>query len=200
MLTRRGPGGGVPLAADYLVVTGDGVGRDLPYSFLARVQGQFDASYRQAGHTAAPGSLTREFGPVLQREMQAATRAKDGGKASQVAAQVAEVKSVMIDNIEKVLDRGERIETLVDKTETLQHASKDFARSGKKLRNHLWWQNLKMKLIIAFVALSAILVIFLLACYSGGKNCTKKKEKPEGEAAEQAARLLLHLAHNNFNF
>ena len=188
------------MAADYLVVTGDGVGRDLPYSFLARVQGQFDASYRQAGHTAAPGSLTREFGPVLQREMQAATRAKDGGKASQVAAQVAEVKSVMIDNIEKVLDRGERIETLVDKTETLQHTSKDFARSGKKLRNHLWWQNLKMKLIIAFVALSAILVIFLLACYSGGKNCTKKKEKPEGEAAEQAARLLLHLAHNNFNF
>ena len=176
------------------MVSGEGVGREAAYSFLARVQGQFDATYRQAGHSAAPGSLTREFGPVLAREMQAAAQAHDGGKASQVAAQVAEVKSVMIDNIEKVLDRGERIETLVDKTENLQHVSKDFARSGKKLRNHLWWQNLKMKLIIAFVVASAIIVIFLLACYSGGKNCTKKKQPQEGEGADQPARLLLQLA------
>lgn len=34
--------------------------------------------------------------------------------------QVDEVKSVMVQNIEKVLERGERIELLVDKTDSLK--------------------------------------------------------------------------------
>ena len=33
--------------------------------------------------------------------------------------QVDEVKSIMVDNIEKVLQRGEKIELLVDKTDDL---------------------------------------------------------------------------------
>ncbi|KAL5818582.1 hypothetical protein ACOSQ4_022424 [Xanthoceras sorbifolium] len=40
-------------------------------------------------------------------------------KLAKVKAQVSEVKGVMMENIEKVLDRGEKIELLVDKTENL---------------------------------------------------------------------------------
>ena len=35
--------------------------------------------------------------------------------------QVNEVKDVMVENIEKVLERGERIELLVDKTDVLRN-------------------------------------------------------------------------------
>ncbi|KAF2548806.1 hypothetical protein F2Q70_00019390, partial [Brassica cretica] len=41
-------------------------------------------------------------------------------KLAKVKAQVSEVKGVMMENIEKVLDRGEKIELLVDKTENLR--------------------------------------------------------------------------------
>lgn len=34
--------------------------------------------------------------------------------------QVSEVKNIMVDNIEKVLERGEKIELLVDKTDNLR--------------------------------------------------------------------------------
>jgi vesicle-associated membrane protein 72 len=34
--------------------------------------------------------------------------------------QVDEVKNIMVDNIEKVLERGEKIELLVDKTDNLR--------------------------------------------------------------------------------
>ncbi|GMN25064.1 hypothetical protein TIFTF001_050354 [Ficus carica] len=40
-------------------------------------------------------------------------------KLAKVKAQVSEVKGVMMENIEKVLDRGEKIELLVDKMENL---------------------------------------------------------------------------------
>ena len=36
------------------------------------------------------------------------------------AMQVDEVKNIMVDNIEKVLERGEKIELLVDKTDNLR--------------------------------------------------------------------------------
>eukprot|EP00878_Enallax_costatus_P040359 GHUV01046534.1.p2 GENE.GHUV01046534.1~~GHUV01046534.1.p2 ORF type:complete len:121 (-),score=55.73 GHUV01046534.1:404-766(-) len=37
----------------------------------------------------------------------------------------------------------------------------------------MWWQNFRMKIILAAVVVVLVVVIFLLACYSGGRNCTK---------------------------
>ena len=40
-----------------------------------------------------------------------------------------------MDNIEKVLDRGEKIEVLVDKTEALRFQADNFHKQGRALRN-----------------------------------------------------------------
>ncbi|KAJ6908857.1 hypothetical protein NC652_019960 [Populus alba x Populus x berolinensis] len=47
-----------------------------------------------------------------------------------------------------VLDRGERIELLVDKTENLQFQADSFQRQGRQLRRKMWLQNLQMKLMV----------------------------------------------------
>jgi hypothetical protein len=44
------------------------------------------------------------------------------------------VKNVMVQNIEKVLERGERIDILVDKTDTLNQASFAFKKRSTELR------------------------------------------------------------------
>jgi hypothetical protein len=41
-------------------------------------------------------------------------------KVASVQRQVDEVKNIMVDNIERVLERGEKIELLVDKTDNLR--------------------------------------------------------------------------------
>nr|GEY91704.1 vesicle-associated membrane protein 727 [Tanacetum cinerariifolium] len=46
-----------------------------------------------------------------------------------------------------VLDRGEKIELLVDKTENLQFQADSFQRQGRSLRRKMWLQNLQMKLM-----------------------------------------------------
>lgn len=51
-----------------------------------------------------------------------------------------QVKDVMIENIEKVLDRGERLDLLVDKTEALQGEAWAFRREAKRARRVMWWQ------------------------------------------------------------
>lgn len=44
-------------------------------------------------------------------------------------AQIDEVKDVMIENIDRVLERGERIELLVDKTDRLSQTAFKFQQS-----------------------------------------------------------------------
>ncbi len=83
---------------------------------------------------------------------------------------VNDVKDVMMENIEKVLERGEKIELLVDKTDQLQNQAEQFQRKGKQLRRAMWWQNCRMKLMVLGIVLVLAVVIFLIACFYGGNN------------------------------
>ncbi|KAH0458941.1 hypothetical protein IEQ34_011755 [Dendrobium chrysotoxum] len=82
---------------------------------------------------------------------------EDISNLAKVNAQVSEVKGVMMQNIEKVLDQGEKIELLVDKTENFRSQAQDLRQQGTKLRKKMWWQTMKMKLIV--------LVIIVLSSY-----------------------------------
>lgn len=60
---------------------------------------------------------------------------------SAVKNQIEDVKNVMVENIEKVLERGEKIELLVDKTDRLNQQAFQFVSNSKKLRTAMWWKN-----------------------------------------------------------
>jgi len=55
-----------------------------------------------------------------------------------------QVRSVMIDNIDKVLERGDRLELLVDKTANMQGNTVRFRRQARRFRNTVWWRNVKL--------------------------------------------------------
>ncbi|RYR76122.1 hypothetical protein Ahy_A01g000720 isoform D [Arachis hypogaea] len=53
------------------------------------------------------------------------------------------ILTIMVDNIEKILERGDRIELLIDKTATTQDSAFHF-RKQSKFRRALWMKNLKL--------------------------------------------------------
>lgn len=53
----------------------------------------------------------------------------------------------MVQNLERVLQRGERIELLVQKTEELQTNAQDFRKTSTALKRHFWWRNMKLWII-----------------------------------------------------
>nr|ACG34366.1 vesicle-associated membrane protein 725 [Zea mays] len=116
----------------YCVVAVESVGRQIPIAFLDRVKEDFTKKYGGGkAATAAANSLNREFGSKLKEHMQyCVDHPEEVSKLAKVKAQVSEVKGVMMENIEKVLDRGEKIELLVDKTENLRSQAQDFRQQG----------------------------------------------------------------------
>ncbi|CAI8583997.1 unnamed protein product [Vicia faba] len=147
----------------YCVVADESTGRQVPMAFLERVKDDFVSKYGgEKASTAPPNSLNKEFGPKLKEHMQYCVDHPDEiSKLAKVKAQVSEVKGVMMENIEKVLDRGEKIELLVDKTDNLHHQAQDFRSSGTSIRRKMWLQNMKVKLIVLGILIALILIIVL---------------------------------------
>ena len=48
-----------------------------------------------------------------------------------------------------------------------------FHKTGRQLRSKMWWQNMKMKILVVMVVLILIFIIFLIVCFAGSSNCIK---------------------------
>ncbi|WMV46046.1 hypothetical protein MTR67_039431 [Solanum verrucosum] len=157
----------------YCVVAEESVGRQIPITLLECIKDDFMSKYGSGkAATAPPNSLNKEFGPKLKEHMQyCAEHPEEISKLAKVKAQVSEVKGVMMENIEKVLDRGEKIELLVDKTKNLHHQAQDFRNTGTQIRRKMWLQNMKIELIVLGILIALILIIVLSVCK--GFNCGK---------------------------
>ncbi|KAF9612286.1 hypothetical protein IFM89_038856 [Coptis chinensis] len=150
----------------YCVVAAESAGRQVPIAFLERVKDEFAKRYGGGkAATSAPNGLKKEFGPKLKEHMQYCVDHPDEiSKLAKVKAQVSEVKGVMMENIEKVLDRGEKIELLVDKTENLRSQAQDFRQQGTKMRRKMWVANMKIKLVVLGIVIALILIVVLSVC------------------------------------
>ncbi|KAK6911252.1 v-SNARE, coiled-coil homology domain [Dillenia turbinata] len=151
----------------YCVVAVESVGRQVPIAFLERVKEDFNKRYGGGkAATAVAKSLNKEFGPKLKEHMQfCVDHPEEVSKLEKVKAQVSEVKGVMMENIEKVLDRGGKIELLVDKTENLRSQAQDFRQIGTKMRRKMWLKNMKIKLIVLGIIIVLILIVVLSVCH-----------------------------------
>jgi len=74
------------------------------------------------------------------------------------------LKDSLVENIDKVLARGELIDLLVDKSEGLNEQSFVFKRNAKKLKQEMWWKNTKLMLGIGGGALFVVYCIIASSC------------------------------------
>jgi vesicle-associated membrane protein 7 len=81
-----------------------------------------------------------DFSPIMAQRMEYFSNDPKADTISRVRGEIMEVKHIMIENVEKVLDRGERLDLLVDKTEHLQGEAFAFRREARRLKHKMWWK------------------------------------------------------------
>lgn len=156
----------------YLCMADEEFGKRQPYAFLEEIKRRFvNSSLKQRARTAHANEFRRDFGQVLASQMSLFSDPghDDTDQISKVRREVNEVKDVMTQNIEKVLERGERIDVLVGKAEELDHSSQVFHRQSTRLRQKMWWQDKKMCLILLLVLAVIIAAIVLVVLGVEGK-------------------------------
>ncbi|CAA7270758.1 unnamed protein product [Cyclocybe aegerita] len=86
-----------------------------------------------------------------------------------VQAQIDDTVGIMRENITKVAERGERLEALQDKTDTLAVSAQGFRRGANRVRKNMWWKDMKMRIIIG-AAIVIILVIIIVSIVKATQN------------------------------
>ena len=151
----------------YLCMADDDEKRRVPFAFLDDVNARFRERYGDRARTAIAFAMNEEFARILQQQMTFFNADPAADNIGRVRAQINDVKDVMVQNIEKVLERGEKIELLVDKTDRLNQQAFKFERQSKRLKNAMWWKNMKMTIAIG-VCLTG-LVYFIASMFCGTK-------------------------------
>lgn len=66
----------------------------------------------------------------------------------------------MRENINKVSQRGERLDSLQDKTDNLAVSAQGFRRGANRVRKQMWWKDMKMRMcIIAGIIILLVVII-----------------------------------------
>lgn len=148
----------------FLCMSEEGFGRKIPYAFLEDVKNKFFETYGNAALNAVSYEYNTEFSRTLQQQMDYFSNDPNADAVTRVRGGMAEVKHIMIENIEKVLERGERIELLVDKTDHLSSEAFIFRKEARKLKNKMWWKNVKMIILIVIGLLLLLYIVLALSC------------------------------------
>ncbi|KYQ90809.1 synaptobrevin domain-containing protein [Tieghemostelium lacteum] len=160
----------------YLCMADEEFGRRLPFAFLEDVKNRFKSIYGDKGKTALAYGMNADFSRTLENLMDYYSNNAGADKLSKTRAEVDEVKNILVSDIApQLLKRGEKIEILVGRTEQLNQQSFKFKKQSQQLKCAMWWKNVKMMLIIAFVVAIILFIIITMAC--GGFSYEKCKHK-----------------------
>ncbi|PIN20728.1 Synaptobrevin/VAMP-like protein [Handroanthus impetiginosus] len=150
----------------YLCMANDTFGRRIPFSYLEDIQMRFMKNYGRVASYAPAYAMNDEFSRVLHQQMEFFSSNPSADTLNRVRGEVSEVRTIMVDNIDKILERGDRIELLVDKTATMQDSAFHFRKQSKRLRRALWMKN--AKLLAMLTCLIVVLLYCIIAAACGG--------------------------------
>ncbi|XP_071567751.1 vesicle-associated membrane protein 3 [Temnothorax nylanderi] len=90
---------------------------------------------------------------------QNAQQAGASKKLQQTQATVDEVVGIMKVNVEKVLERDQKLSELENRADALQQGATQFEQHAGKLKRKYWWKNLKMMLILGIICVIILIII-----------------------------------------
>mmetsp|Transcript_25479 Transcript_25479/g.59679 ORF Transcript_25479/g.59679 Transcript_25479/m.59679 type:complete len:226 (-) Transcript_25479:1331-2008(-) len=147
----------------------------IPFAFLEDTKDRFLAQFGlENAQQAIAFAMNEDFKGTLSERMEffntdEADRSIDN--IGTVKSQIDEVKDVMVQNIERVLERGEKIELLVDRTNELNQQAFRFESSSRQLRRHMYWRQIKCRIMIGIVIAITLYFATVSVCGFGFQHC-----------------------------
>lgn len=116
------------------------------------------------------GAELRNGKKLLQQKMEFYNNPQND-KITALNDDINQVVDVMMDNMDKVLTRGDRIDTLQEKSSNLAEQAQQFQDRSTELKRALCMKNLKFTLMIVFAVILVIIIILMIACKPNFSNC-----------------------------
>lgn len=160
----------------YLVVAKSDLGRRVPFGYLVEIKKRFLAEYdaQRTNFAGLPAYGAAAFNSQLKSLMveYGTTKAGQEDAFKNVQSEIDNVRGIMTENIERVLERGERIDLLVDKTDRLGGSARDFRVRSRGLKRRMWWKNVRLMVLLVVVIIFLVYLLVGFGCGLPGKSCS----------------------------
>ncbi|CAK9317488.1 unnamed protein product [Citrullus colocynthis] len=148
-----------------LCMADDTAGRRIPFAFLEDIHQRFVRTYGRAVHSANAYGMNDEFSRVLSQQMEYYSNDPNADRINRLKGEMSQVRNVMIENIDKVLERGDRLELLVDKASNMQGNTMRFRKQARRFRNTVWWKNVKLMIMLIILLLVIAYLVLAFVCH-----------------------------------
>ncbi len=126
----------------------------MPFGFLAELQRRFTSLPSSSSVADVPAhGMQGTFGPVIEELMETYNTSPPVDELERAKNELNQVKDIMVQNVEQILSRGERIDLLVDKTDSMANQATAFRRGARTVRRQQYWRNQKILALSAAVGL-----------------------------------------------
>ncbi|TYI76225.1 hypothetical protein E1A91_D06G061600v1 [Gossypium mustelinum] len=156
-----------------LCMADDASGRIIPFAFLEDIHKKFVKTFGRAVHSASAYAMNDEFSRVLCQQMDHFSRNPNVDRLNRLKGEMNQVQSVLIDNIEKALERGDRLALLVEKAITMQqpmqgnNSTVALKRKARSYKNVIWWRDCKFTATLMLLFLLTIVYVSLAFVCNG---------------------------------
>jgi len=159
----------------YIMIGGISYPQRTAHACLEELQRTFVNKFGDKATTAKERSLDKQCASILKMLCQKYDNLQEVDKLSAVKGKVDAVKIVMQENVDLALQNTVKLESIERAAEELQQQAGVFKRNANELKKKMWWKNIKMKLIIAFIILAIIGIIVGVAVAEAKANGTMKR-------------------------
>jgi len=154
---------------DYPIRVASQCHEELSRTFMAKA----GKSWESAKEGGLNGSCEKLLSTVIQKYDDLATVSP----AHAVQGKIDNVTNQMSANIKGALANTEKLEDMEAQTEALRNSAGIFKNNAHVLRKKMWWKDLKMRLLIAGIAIAIITAIgLIIAAETGAFESDDDKE------------------------
>uniref|UniRef100_K3XBK8 V-SNARE coiled-coil homology domain-containing protein n=1 Tax=Globisporangium ultimum (strain ATCC 200006 / CBS 805.95 / DAOM BR144) TaxID=431595 RepID=K3XBK8_GLOUD len=168
----------------YMCMAEEQVQTNVAFAMLAELKDAFVAHYGEQGKTAIAFGMM-PFASTLEALMKKYDNYKIDTPLSQIRQKMEKVKMVMIENVNQLMDRGEKIDLLVMRTDKLQKDALVYEKTAKKVKNVYWWKNVKYWVFIALLLCLLALALSFMVCGIDFESCGARIESSAGNELDK---------------
>jgi vesicle-associated membrane protein 7 len=165
----------------YIVVSDADTQARTAYGMLAEAKEAFKQQFGNGGYPK-PADLNAarcgKFSSTLAQKIRYFNDNPQGDKIGKLKNQIEDVKNVMLNNIDEIMERGQRIDNLVDKSEVLLEQADHFEDNARTLKNVMICRQIKIVLAVVFALGILGLIIAMIACKPNFEKCKSADPAP----------------------
>lgn len=140
----------------YMALTARGYPKRLAFAYLEELQQLFERDHGHEVSTYDRPYAAIKFEPTMSRLRRTYVDPRSPAMVAKLNSDLSNIRTIMVSNIEEVLRRGEKLDSIEDKSASLASDSKKFVKASKYVRLQYFLRT--MGPLVAVV----LLVLFML--------------------------------------